>query len=447
MRGAPFGPRWLRTRLATLLPRFPDVAVCVAFSGGVDSTALLAALALLPRSRLKLRALHVHHGLHPDADAWSTHCRRLARRLRVPLQVLSVQVQRTRGTSLEAQARDARYAAFACELQADEILLTAHHADDQLETVFLQLLRGAGIAGLAAMPEWIRFASGWLARPLLGRSRTELHDWASRRGLAWIEDPTNAEERLDRNYLRSQVLPRIRSRWPSAAISVARSARHAAQAQRILEGLGRADADRAADGTALCVKTLRILDPDRRANALRVWIAYAGFPVPDARRLEELTGPLLDARADANPTVCWGGVVAQRHADRLSIHTLGKGAGPAAELTWMWRAAPLQSLPGGLGELVVDPDARGPIDLDRLPDELSVRWRRGGERLRPRAGGPSRTLKALLQESRVPVAERAHLPLLFAGERLLAVADLWSDTSVQVQARTQRRARILWRRT
>jgi len=152
VRGQIFGPRWLRARLAVLVPRFPDVAVCVAFSGGADSTALLAALAMGPRARLRLRAVHVHHGLHADASLWSAHCRRLARRLEVPLTVVKVAVKRTRGASLEAQARDARYAALAAELHAGEILLTAHHADDQLETVLLQLLRGAGIAGLAAMP-------------------------------------------------------------------------------------------------------------------------------------------------------------------------------------------------------------------------------------------------------------------------------------------------------
>jgi len=425
---------------------FPDVRVCVAFSGGVDSTALLAALARIGGSRCKLRALHVHHGLHQEADACSAHCRKAAHRLGVPLRVLKVQVARSRGASLEAQARDARYAALAGALRPREILATAHHADDQLETVFLQLLRGAGVAGLAAMPEWARFGPGFLVRPLLRRSHVELEGWVRRAGLAWVDDPMNLEEHLDRNFLRAQVLPRVRSRWPSAAASVARSARHAAQAQRILQALGREDAKRAADGAALSVQALRLLDPARRANALRVWIADGGWPLPDARRLEELAGPVLDARADANPMLSWGGVRAQRHADRFAIERLAAPAAADTEVSWVWRPRARQRLPGVRGELALDPDARGPIDLDRLPKELVVRSRRGGERLRPRSGGPTRSLKSLLQESQVPVGERARLPLVFAGERLVAVGDLWSDASVHAGADSARRARIRWRR-
>jgi tRNA(Ile)-lysidine synthase len=445
VRGALFGRRWLRARLATLAPRFPDVALCVAFSGGADSTALLAALAQGARAKVRLRAVHVHHGLHPQAKLWSAHCRGIARRLGVPLKVLSVQVKRTRGASLEAQARDARYAALACELHAEEMLLTAHHADDQLETVFLQLLRGAGVAGLAAMPESAPFATGLLVRPLLTRTHAELADWVRRRGLAFIEDATNADERLDRNYLRRQVLPPIRSRWPGCAAVVARSARNAAQAQRLLEGIGRADANRAADGAALSVKALRALASERRKNALRVWIADRGWPLPDARRLEELSGPLIAARADANPAVRWDRVIAQRAADCLSVRAVADVAAATAELSWSWRATPVQSLPGHRGELAIEPDERGPIDLDLLPAVLSVRARRGGERLRPRGAGRSRTLKALLQETRVPLADRARLPLIFAGERLVAVADLWNDASIHAHAGSKMRARLMWR--
>ena len=447
MKAAPFGPRALRAHLATLLPAFPHCALCVAYSGGLDSTALLAALALGSRARPQLRALHINHGLHAGADACAAHCQSFAQRVGVPLTVIGVEVPRTRGASLEAQARATRYAALARALHPGEVLLTAHQADDQAETVLLQLLRGAGVAGLAAMPPLMRFAAGSLARPLLERSRAELAAWVQERRLAWIEDATNADERLDRNYLRRQVLPRIRSRWPAAAHALARSARHAAQAQRLLEELGRADVNKCADGADLSVPALRALTPERRANALRVWIARGGWPLPDARRLAELAGPVLAARADANPTVAWGGVVARRHADRLGIHA-PRAALADEELAWAWRSAAQLALPGDLGTLTLEADARGPIDLALLPAELAVRWRRGGERLRPRGGGPSRALKTLLQEAEVPPAERARLPLIFAGARLLAVADRWSDASIHVRARARgaRRARLRWQR-
>ncbi|MDB6015394.1 MAG: tRNA(Ile)-lysidine synthase [Gammaproteobacteria bacterium] len=486
-----FGPQWLATQLATLLPGFPDASLCVALSGGVDSTALLAALAALaakrPRS-FQLRALHVDHGLRPASKQWATHCRSLARKLHVPLKVLTTKVERSRGTSLEAAARDARYGLLAAALHPGEILLTAHHSDDQLETVLLQLLRGSGLPGISAMPALAPFAHGFLARPLLSRSRAELETWAREQGLTWVEDDTNADESLDRNYLRLRILPLIRDRWPGAATAVARSARHAAEAQSLLDALALADVDRSRYGESLSAKSLRALAPDRRRNALRFWITRAGFLAPDTRRLEELAGPLLNARPDANPFVTWGegegSVCAQRHGDLLSLRpnsshdlssqpsptsrrassravptagTADSAPGPApTDLVWSWRDSPTYDLPRNLGKLELEPDPRGPLDLDSLPPTLTIRWRCGGERLSPRPGGPRRALKNLLQESHVPVPERAHLPLLFSAtssgamsseERLLAVADLLLDETVQATPATRRRARLRWKKS
>jgi tRNA(Ile)-lysidine synthase len=491
-----FGPQWLATQLATLVPAFPNVALCVALSGGVDSTALLAALAVHaakhPRS-FQLRALHVDHGLRPASKQWATHCRSLARKLHVPLKVLTTKVERSRGASLEAAARDARYSLLAAALHPGEILLTAHHSDDQLETVLLQLLRGSGLPGISAMPAIVPFAQGFLARPLLSRSRAELETWVQEQGLTWVEDDTNVDESLDRNYLRLRILPLIRDRWPGAATAVARSARHAAEAQSLLDTLAHNDVDRASYGESLSAKSLRALAPDRRRNALRFWITRAGFLAPDTRRLEELAGPLLDARPDANPFVTWGegeGTVrAQRHGDLLTLQRRPvrdlssqpsptshgrssrtvptKRTGPPArptpptDLVWSWHDSLTYDLPRDLGKLELEPDPRGPLDLDSLPPTLTIRWRVGGERLSPRPGGPRRALKNLLQESHVPVPERADLPLLFSTisgdatsaaamfseERLLAVADLLLDETVQATSATRRRARLRWKKS
>lgn len=472
---AGFGPEWLVGRLAALLPRFPEVELCVALSGGVDSTALLAALAQV-RSGLHLRAVHINHGIHPNSPGWARHCRAVARRLGVPLRIIHTKVLPTRGASLEAAAREARYALLARALRPGEVLLTAHQQDDQLETVLLQLFRGSGVAGLAAMPELSPFASGWHARPLLSRSREELERWLRAQGLTWIEDDTNADEKFDRNFLRRRVLPLVRERWPGAPAAVARSARHAAEAQRLLDLLARVDVERASHGESLSVKALRILPPDRRRNALRYWIARAGRLVPDTRRLEEIASTVIDARPDAHPFVQWGDTVARRQAGLLTLQSARRGAQPepfgapaaqaagaappaprliaaasspgavaAGEIVWMWRASSTCSLPDG-GKLELKPDARGPIDLDALPQRLRVTWRRGGERLRPRRGGPRRALKRLLQEAQLSVAERARLPLIFAEENLIAVADAWVDESVQASSATLNRARVLWAR-
>lgn len=439
-----FGPRWLAQQLAQLVPGFPRARLCVAFSGGVDSTALLAALVKGKPRESAVRALHVDHGLHPSSSRWSAHCRDLAAQLGVRLEVLATRVERPRGASLEAAARKARYDLLAAALAQGEILLTAHHEDDQLETVLLQLLRGAGVAGLAAMPARAPFAGGWLVRPLLSRSRAELLAWARGAGLTWVEDDTNDDERLDRNYLRRTVLPLIEARWPGAATAIGRSARHAAEAQQLLDSVARMDVERASHGTALAVPVLRALPPERRRNALRFWIARAGHPLPETRRLTELAGPLIDARPDANPRVAWGDTVVQRQADLLSIRHAQ--ALPGAPTDWAWRQSLTCTLPSGSGKLELTPDERGPVDLGALPGRLTIRWRRGGERLVPHRGGPRRAVKSLLQEARVPLEDRGRLPLIFAGSRLVAVADLWLDESVQAAASTApaERGRLAW---
>jgi tRNA(Ile)-lysidine synthase len=476
-----------------LLPGFPNVRLVVALSGGVDSSVLLAALAAQglagtrrPAAGLHLRAVHVNHGIHPNAAAWSRHCRALGRQFGVDVRVLKTRVVRSRGVSLEAAAREARYALLASELEPGECLLTGHHEDDQLETVLLQLFRGAGLAGLAAMPAVTSFAGGWLARPLLSRTRAELQEWARGAALSWVEDDTNADESLDRNYLRRRLLPLIRERWKGAGSAVARSARHAAEGQRLLDMLARTDVERASNGADLFVPALRALPLDRRRNALRFWISQSGARVPDTSRLEELAGPVIDARPDSNPRVAWGAVEVRRHANLLTISpgvgsprrggelggadaggrrgnssggagndrrrgvpstrrgqdSLGPGDAPVL-VEWPWKIAPRLGLADTGGTLELKSDPHGPIDLDVIPELVTVRQRRGGERLRPRRGGPRRSLKSLLQESHLPIAQRGCLPLVLSGATLLAVGSLWVDESIQVTPGTLRRGRLI----
>jgi tRNA(Ile)-lysidine synthase len=446
-----FGAHWLGGRLGELLPGFPARELCVAFSGGADSTALLAALAGLKRRPRALRAVHVDHGLHPDSRSWGAHAAEIAKGLKVPCEVLEARVARARGESPEARARAARYRLLAGTLKPGEVLLTAHHEDDQLETVLLMLLRGAGVAGLAAMPEVAPFAGGLLARPLLTRSRAELEAFVRAAGLPYLEDPSNADEGPDRNFLRLRVLPVIRERWPGVAATVGRTARHAAEAQQLLESLAQADLGTARHGESLAASALRALPPERRRNALRFWIASRGFSVPPTARLNEIAGPLLAARADAQPAVEWPGVRLERQAGLLTLRSAGRaaregGEGASAlprEIAWAWRAEPACLLPDG-GQIELRADAHGPVNLGVLPARLTIRWRRGGERLAIAPGGPRRTLKSLLRESQLPPAERARLPLIYGGARLLAVGDLWLDASVQAGPRARRRARLVY---
>lgn len=444
---AAFGPAPLAERLAALIGPLPGARIAVAFSGGGDSLALLAALATLAhRKRLAVRALHIDHGLDRASRDWARRCRSLARSLGVPISVRRVRVPTGGGESLEAVARTARYAALAGLLAPGECLLTAHHLEDQAETVLLQILRGAGVAGLAAMPASATLGRGRLLRPLLDVPRTALRDYARRRRLEWVDDPMNADPRFDRVYLQREVLPAILRRWPGAPRSLARAARHAAEAQQLLAGLAAADLAAAADGADLAVAALRRLPADRRRNLLRHWIAGRGGRVPDARRLGEICGPLLAARGDAQPFLAWDGGGVRRVAGRR----LAWQPAPVAQETgndavsWRWREQPVAPLPAARGRLELRADAHGGIDLAMLPEVLTLRGRRGGEALRPRRGGPTRTVKRLLQEARVAPGERASWPLVFAGNRLVAVADRWADASIQAGSGTTMRGRIVW---
>jgi tRNA(Ile)-lysidine synthase len=286
----------------------------------VDSVALLHAARELAshHSGLCLRAIHVDHGLQSASGEWAARCQELCRRLAVPCQVLELKLQVQKGESVEAEARRERYQALAGQIEPGEYLLTAHHADDQLETVLLQLFRGAGVAGLAAMPESAELGPGHHLRPLLQVPRAELVDYAEVLGLSWIEDPMNRETRFDRSYLRHEVLPAILARWPAAARTVGRSARHFAEAQRLLESLAEIDAARFLDdeGT-LAVAGLLQLPHARRVNVLRWWIVQQGLGLPSAARLESIIRDVLPARPDAHPVVTWPTGEVRRRKGRL----------------------------------------------------------------------------------------------------------------------------------
>jgi tRNA(Ile)-lysidine synthase len=436
------------TRLLELTGPRPRIAL--AFSGGLDSTVLAHALAAKRRQFAALRLLHVDHGLQAASHDWSRHCARVARRLRVPFVALDATVRRKRGESPEAAAREARYALLAMVLDRGEVLVTAQHRDDQVETLLLQLFRGAGVAGLASMPAITTFAAGRICRPLLDVPRADLAHYARERRLEWVEDPTNMETQFARNFLRAKVLPVIRQQWKGFDAAVARSARHMAEASKLLHGLGRADYARVADGDGVNVAQLRALSLPRRRNALRVYIASLGVESPPTAQLSELSGPLLTARSDAQPEVRWQGAVVRRRAGRLVLHVKSEEASDArndlASKSWDWNSDRVCILSDSGRRLELLDDAAGPIDLDLLPHRLEIRARSGGEALRPGPKARLQALKKLIQAARMTVEERAHLPLLFSGKRLIAAGDRWIDASILANDKSRRRARLRWSR-
>lgn len=425
-----FGAGRLATALAALDRGWQDALHCVALSGGIDSVVLLHAMhALREQGRVRaLRAIHADHGLQPPSRDWAEHCRRLCEPLRVPLAVVELRLDRTPGASVEALARDARYAAFARQLQPGEWLHTAHQRDDQLETVLIQLLRGAGVAGLAAMPARAALGDGWHGRPLLGVDRDEIAAYAARHALAFQRDPMNESPRFDRGWLRSEILPRLRSRWPSAATTVARSAGHLAQAARLLAEIAAADAAQIVDGPRLSVEGLQRLSRDRQANLLRWWIRQCGLRPPPAARLDSVLDGMLPARADAQPLVRWPDGELRRYRGRL--YAMAPRA-PAAAPPLDPDPSGVVDLGPGLGRLRLAPGAGG---LRPGGGAFEIRFRAGGESLRPDAARPRKDLKDLCQEAGIVPWMRSRLPLVYCGGVLAAVADLWIDADFRAAA-------------
>jgi tRNA(Ile)-lysidine synthase len=422
----------------------PRPRVALAFSGGVDST-VLAHLLVTQRRRLgSLRLIHVDHGLQAASVGWSRHCANQARAWRVPFVALKANIARRAGESPESAARDARYQLLLEALEPGEVLVTAQHRDDQVETLLLQLFRGAGVTGLSGMPAFAAFGPAPIARPMLDVSRSEIESLARKACLTWIEDPSNTDTRFSRNFLRQRLMPLIRDHWPGAEKAIARSAAHMASAAALLNERAAQDLAALADGAGLAVSGLRALPVGRRQNALRAFIARHGVEMPETSRLKEMSGPLLAARADAQPEVTWAGARIVRQSGRLELRKSREPASEFVAKSWRWQADRRLILEEGALELIDDPS--GPIDLARLPAVVEVRARGGGERMRLASNARRRTLKSLLQDSKIPVEERSQIPLLFAKERLISAGDRWIDASISATVKSRRRARLKWTR-
>jgi tRNA(Ile)-lysidine synthase len=401
--------------------------LAVALSGGADSASLLVAISGL-RSALRglpLRAVHVDHGLQPAALRFSQACAALCAELNVPLAVISVTVPTASGASVEAAARDARYAALQAELRPGECLLTAHHARDQAETLLLQALRGTGLKGLSAMPMCRPFGRGWHLRPVLEVAQDELLEFGARSSAPSIPDPMNEDLRFDRNYLRRRVWPPIEARWPGSAAALSRTARHAAEAQHLLDRVAAVQMSRLRDGEALSVPGLRALKQDERINVLRFWLGDSGVEPPSTARLTEALRQILDAQDDHLPAIVWGGWALRRYRQRVFITDAQP---PRLEGMRSWRVESGSRIDLGpnLGTLCWVLQSGG-LDAARLPHSLLVRRRDGGESLRPAARAKTQTVQHLCQSYGVLPWMRDALPLVFADDDLIAVADLWLD--------------------
>lgn len=389
----------------------------IAFSGGLDSTVLLHlahAAGLSP-----LSVVHVHHGLQTQADDWAQHALQQCQKLGLSLQILRVTVPADHPKGPEAAAREARYAAMAAALPAGGLLLTAHHAGDQAETVLLRLLRGTGIEGLAAMRPLTRLtaadASLQLWRPLLSVSREALLQYAQQHALVWIEDPHNQDPRYARSSLRQSVLPRLRALWPDADRELARAADHAAEAAELLQGLAMDMLQaRQLPSGAISITALKNLSAAQRHLLLRHWLQRLGLPPAFAQTLRQLDTDVLAARGDGMPLLRWPGGEFRRYRDEL--FALAPLPALPADFECEWDGSTVLELPAKAGQLKA---------AARFEIPLRIRFARGGERIRLAGRAHSHALKALCQQTGVPPWLRTRLPLAWQGAQLVSIAGHW----------------------
>lgn len=409
----------LQRHLDATLATTPAVPLAVAFSGGPDSTALLHALSQLPEARQRgLRALHVDHGLHADSTRWAAHCRAFCDALAVSCEVLPVRVAHDKGIGPEAAARDARHAALADHLREGEWLLFGHHRDDQVETVLLKLLRGAGPEGLGGMRTRRPFGRGQLWRPLLALPRTQLREYVDAHQLDCIDDPSNADTRLARNRLRHDILPQLLQHWPQARDAILHSAALSRAAADALRQQWLAAFDRLHDHAhdSLDARGWLALMPALREPLLDHWLHARGLPAPATAQRRQIERQ-CDARAGQLPCIRWTG--AELHIWKGRLWALPPA--PVLPAGWKhdWQGEPL-ALPDG-GELALS------VRDARLDGPLQVRLRSGGERIKPAGDVHTRELRDLFQQAQLPPWQRQACPLLYAGDELVGVADRWAS--------------------
>ncbi len=410
--------------LDTLRALSKPAAYLLAFSGGRDSQVLLHLLAAVQKQLpARLAAVHIDHGLQSESLGWAVHCEQVCQTLGVPIKRLTLRLSPARGESVEAQARTARYEALSELLGEGEMLLTAHHREDQAETVLLQLLRGAGPAGLSAMPLVTSFGNGLHCRPLLEVSAEQIQTYAESHHLSWVEDGSNSNDRFDRNFLRNQVIPLMRQRWPAMSRTLSRSARHCSEAQKLVEQTAHRLLHNLVDprsGSLALPELLKLPACESRA-VLRLWIRTSGFATPDTTRLDRILDEMGGAAEDRNPLVHWPGVEIRRYRGRLYVRppllTMD------SEQVIAWSDDNPVELPAGLGQLRAVVGSFGLSLSAWRNSRIELRFKEQGGRLKPLGRAHSCTFKNYFQQLGIPPWLRTRIPLIYLDGELAAVSD------------------------
>jgi tRNA(Ile)-lysidine synthase len=401
--------------------------VYIAYSGGLDSHVLLHLCSEQQTIRAKLTAVYVHHGLQKEADSWSIHCQQQAEQLGVNFKVLHVNAKSSSQQSPEEAARDARYQALKQLLNSNDVLLVAQHREDQLETVLLQLFRGAGVQGLSAMPETSISGQGQLLRPLLDCSQQSLKDYAVQWQLNWVEDPSNQCDDFERNFLRNQIIPQLKTHWQALDKTVARTAKHCANAQQLLTELAidllakPMNADH-----SLSIEVLLSLENHQRALVIRQWFAHFNLKMPSVRFIDQLFNQVIAAKNDANPILERHDCKIRRYQNKL--YCLMADNAILKPLCWSQKNEKLSLSPSSYLQCI---RAETGILQDLWQTSIiTIRYRSGGEKIALPNRKGHHSLKHLFQEAKIPPWERHQIPLIYMNDKLIAVADLWISSAI-----------------
>lgn len=415
--------------------RISSGGLFVAFSGGLDSTVLLHLIAKVNQVLTvphKITAVHINHQLSEYADNWEEHCKSVAEGLGVTFLSETVKVQ-TDGKGIEAAARDARYRVFERYVKCDDVLLVAHHANDQAETFMLRLMRGAGVLGLAAMREERSLSdkpdSGVLWRPLLSFSKEDLEDYAKEYDLSWVEDDSNVSLDFDRNFLRHEPIPALLSRWPQALKQFSTASSHLSEAQHLLNELAVLDLQNLDErgeryGYSIDYKLCAALGTSRIKNLLRYWCEQKGFSTPSNDQLLQIESQFFSTSAQlSSAIVSWGNCECRQFNGRFyMMPSLKKFTAPDTDVPFSKGDDAISASLGLAGQLAVNISV---LPEDISVQDLSVRWRKGGERCTPIGRAHSQTVKKLLQEYQLETWLRDRVPLVYYKDELVAVGDLW----------------------
>ena len=408
-------------------------SMTVALSGGVDSVVLLHLLYELKKThRFTLNAIHVHHGLSKHADKWVKFCEKLCAKLFIPLDVHYVKLPQKKSLGIEGEARQLRYEKL---LQSkSDLIVLAHHEDDQAETFLLQLIRGAGVKGLSSMTHFDGARKLW--RPLLNTSRIDIEKYAKKQKLKWIEDESNQNIDFDRNFIRSKVLPILKNRFNHIIKVISRSSSHLAEAQNLLDDLAKIDLKNYLKSNKykykLKVKTLNKLSLTRAKNVLRYWLELNDQMMPSKDLLDELLRQVLHAKKDAELKIELSKELEiRRYKEEIYLVRINRQTNKNYEIVWQGESE--ISLPNGSKLKFKKVKGRG-ISFAKIKDKkLIISNRKGGEFFKPDSKRPTKKLKQLLQESDLPPWERENLPMIFVGESLACVPNFGVDIKFQTK--------------